>query len=71
MPYLKVKLDHVYLKLQEIDDATPLRLWHGCGLKHAAAVLFFRVYPYLCCLWEVSGTPTVFINGGAFQAYDH
>ena len=54
MPYFKVKLDHVYYKLQEIDDAMPLQWWSGCGLKHTAAVIFFRLYPYLCSLWEVT-----------------
>ena len=53
MPYLKVKLDHAYLKLQEIDDTTPLTWWRGCGTRRTAAVVFFRVYPYVSSLWEV------------------
>lgn len=61
MPYVKAKLDNIYSRLQEVDDATPLQWWSGCGLRHAAAVLFFRIYPYACSLWEVvqsdSGLP--------------
>lgn len=54
VPYLKTKLDQVFLRLQAIDDATPLGWWRGAGAGRLVAVLFFRTHPYFKCIWEVS-----------------
>lgn len=62
VPYIKVKLDRVYSKLQEIDDATPLTWWRGCGLRQVAAVMFFRVYPYLKAGFEVCAITQFFLQ---------
>ena len=53
MPYVIVKFERLYVKLQEEDDATPLSWQRRDGGKKLAKVLFFKTHPYFVSLWEV------------------
>ena len=49
--YLKVKLDILFLRIQEEDDAVPIR---GDNRKQLAKLVFYKIYPYIAALWTVS-----------------
>ncbi len=48
VPYLKVKLDRLFSRLQEEDDQLSIGWWSG-SLKYT----YFSLYPYLSALWQV------------------
>ena len=55
VPYLKVKLDHLFLTFQEEDDSVSISWHRGDGGVSLSKYMFFKVYPYLSALWQVGG----------------
>ena len=53
VPYLIVKMDSLYSRLQEENDITVLSWQRGQDTGILLKLLFFKAYPYLHALWEV------------------
>jgi len=52
VPYLVVKMDRLYLHLQEENDAMRITWNSGKGPKSLGKLLYFVIYPYIQSLWN-------------------